>query len=90
MKKGMIKKIILSLLSCSHRHGNNMCSFYNGRYYQFSSVSGYNGRYYQFSSVSGYNAGRPSEIIPSCTLTTIDVNAEDTKSMYSFEQIYFE
>lgn len=36
------------------------------------------------SSVSGYNAGRPSEIIPSCTLTTIDVNAEDTKSMYSF------
>ena len=77
MKKGMIKKIILSLLSCSHRHGNNMCSFYNGRYYQFSSVS-------------GYNAGRPSEIIPSSTLTTIDVNAEDTKSMYSFEQIYFE
>ncbi len=77
MKKGMIKKIILSLLSCSHRHGNNMCSFYNGRYYQLSSVS-------------GYNAGRPSEIIPSCTLTTIDINAEDTKSMYSFEQIYFE
>lgn len=77
MKKGMIKKIILSLLSCSHRHGNNMCSFYNGRYYQLSSVS-------------GYNAGRPSEIISSCTLTTIDVNAEDTKSMYSFEQIYFE
>ncbi len=67
----------IALLSCSHQHGNNMCSFYNDRYYQLSSVS-------------GYSAGRPSEIIPSCTLTSIDVNAKDTQSMYSFEQIYFE
>lgn len=67
----------IALLSCSHQHGNNMCSFYNEKYYQLSSVS-------------GYNAGRPAEIIPSCTLTTIDVNAYDVKSMYTFEQIYFE
>ncbi len=67
----------ITLLSCSHQHGNNMCSFYNDRYYQLSSVS-------------GYNAGRPAEIIPSCTLTEIDVNSDDVKSMYTFNQIYFE
>ena len=67
----------ITLLSCSHQHGNNMCSYYNDRYYQLSSVS-------------GYNAGRPDEIIPSCTLTVIDVNSDDVKSMYTFNQIYFE
>lgn len=67
----------ITLLSCSHQHGNNMSSFYNGRYYQLSSPS-------------GYNAGRPQEIIPSCTLTKINVNFENAESMYEFEQIYFE
>lgn len=67
----------IALISCSHQHGNNMCSFYNGRYYQLSSVS-------------GYNAGRPADIIPSCTLTTIDVNSKDAEAVYEFEQIYFE
>ena len=67
----------IALLSCSHQHGNNMCSFYSGRYFQLSSPS-------------GYNAGRPQEIVPSCTLTTINVNSENVESMYEFEQIYFE
>lgn len=67
----------ITLLSCAHQHGNNMCSFYNNRYYQLSSVS-------------GYSAGRRTEIVPSCTLTTIDVNVDDVQSMYEFEQIYFE
>ncbi len=26
----------ISLISCGHQHSNNMCSFYNGRYYQLS------------------------------------------------------
>lgn len=67
----------IMLLSCAHQHGNNMCSYYNGRYYQLSSVS-------------GYNAGRPDGVIPSCTLTTINVNCDDAEQMYSFKQIFFE
>lgn len=67
----------ITLLSCGHQHGNNMCTYYNDRYYQLSTVS-------------GYNAGRPDDMMPGCTLTTIDVNAPDIKSMYAFEQIYFE
>lgn len=64
----------ISLLSCAHQHSNNMCSFYNGRYYQLSSVS-------------GYSAGYGDFITPSCTLTTINTNEDDVRSMYSFEQI---
>lgn len=64
----------ISLLSCAHQHSNNMCSFYNGRYYQLSSVS-------------GYSAGRNDFIVPSCTLTTIDVLDDNPQSMYTFEQI---
>lgn len=67
----------ITLLSCAHQHGNNMCSFYNGRYYQLSTVS-------------GYNAGRPAEAVPGCTLTTIDVNCDNVEQMYNFEQINFE
>ncbi|MCM1508546.1 MAG: metallophosphoesterase [Ruminococcus flavefaciens] len=67
----------ITLLSCAHQHGNNMCTFYNNRYYQLSSVS-------------GYSAGRPDYLIPSCTLTTIDVNADNAKAMYDFEQIFYE
>lgn len=67
----------ITLLSCAHQHGNNMCTYYNDRYYQLSCVS-------------GYNAGRPDYMIPSCTLTTIDVNADDAESMYEFEQIFYE
>ena len=29
----------ITLISCGHQHSNNKCSFYNGRYYQLSSVS---------------------------------------------------
>lgn len=31
----------ISLISCGHQHSNNMCTFYDERYYQLSSVSGY-------------------------------------------------
>ena len=64
----------ITLLSCGHQHSNNMCSFYNGRYYQLSSVS-------------GYSAGRNDFIVPSCTLTTINTLDDNPKTMYSFEQI---
>lgn len=64
----------ITLISCAHQHSNNMCSFYSGRYYQLSSVS-------------GYNAGRNDFINPSCTLTTINTLDDNTQTMYSFEQI---
>ena len=64
----------ISLISCAHQHSNNMCSFYNGRWYQLSSVS-------------GYSAGRDDFIEPSVTLTSIDVTADNYKDMYTFEQI---
>ena len=64
----------ISLISCAHQHSNNMCSFYNGRWYQLSSVS-------------GYSAGRDDFIEPSVTLTSIDVTADNFKDMYTFEQI---
>lgn len=64
----------ITLISCGHQHSNNMCSFYNGRYYQLSSVS-------------GYSAGRDDFIYPSCTLTTINTNDDNAQTMYSFEQI---
>ncbi len=64
----------ISLLSIGHVHSNNMCHFYNGRYYQLSSVS-------------GYNASHDEEMIPSCTLTVIDVTEENAKEMYQFFKI---
>ena len=64
----------ISLISCAHQHSNNMCSFYEGRWYQLSSVS-------------GYSAGRDDFIVPSVTLTKIDVTADNAKDMYAFEQI---
>lgn len=64
----------ISLISTGHIHSDNMCSFYNNRYYQLSSVSGYSAAHHDF-------------IIPSCTLTVIDTNAADTQSMYTFEKI---
>ncbi len=64
----------ISLLSIGHVHSNNMCHFYNGRYYQLSSVS-------------GYNASHPEDMTPSCTLTVIDVTEENTKDMYHFEKV---
>jgi hypothetical protein len=64
----------ISLISCAHQHSNNMCSYYNGRYYQLSSAG-------------GYSAGRQDFITPSCTLTTINVNENDTQNMYTFKQI---
>lgn len=64
----------ITLISCAHQHSNNMCSFYNGRYYQLSSVS-------------GYGAGRDDYIELSCTLTVINTLDENAKTMYSFEQI---
>ena len=64
----------ISLLSCGHVHSNNMCSYYNGRYYQLSAVS-------------GYNASHDDFIIPSCTLTVIDTLSNDVQNMYQFEQL---
>ncbi len=64
----------ISLVSIGHVHSNNMCHFYNGRYYQLSSVS-------------GYNASHPEDLIPSCTLTVIDVTEENAKEMYHFEKV---
>ncbi len=63
----------ITLLSAAHIHSDNMCSFYNNRYYQLSSAG-------------GYSAGRNEEIVPSCTLITIDTNESNTESMYSFEK----
>ena len=51
-----------------------MCTFYDERYYQLSSVSGYSASYDEF-------------IMPSFTLTTIDTTSAETQSMYTFEQI---
>lgn len=64
----------ISLVSIGHVHSNNMSSFYNNRYYQLSSVS-------------GYNASHPDDMIPSFTLTVIDVTEENTKDMYQFSKI---
>lgn len=64
----------ITLISCAHQHSNNMCSFYNGRYYQLSSAG-------------GYSAGRHDFIYPSCTLTVINTLDDNAKTMYSFEQI---
>lgn len=64
----------ITLISCAHQHSNNMCSFYNGRYYQLSSVS-------------GYSADCRDFITPSCTLTTINTNDDNVQTMYDFEQI---
>lgn len=64
----------ISLLSIGHVHSNNMCSFYNGRYYQLSSIG-------------GYNAIHSDDMVPSCTLNVIDVTKENTKEMYHFEKV---
>ena len=64
----------ISLVSIGHVHSNNMCHFYNGRYYQLSSVS-------------GYNASHPSDMIPSCTLTVIDVTETNIQEMYQFSKV---
>lgn len=64
----------ITLLSCAHQHGNNMCTFYKDRYYQLSTVS-------------GFGAGRPDYMVPACTYMTIHVNENDVKAMYEFEQI---
>lgn len=66
----------ISLISCAHQHSNNMCSFYDSRYYQLSSCS-------------GYGAGHHDFITPCCTLTTIDVNDDNAQTMYSFEELRF-
>ena len=64
----------ISLISIGHVHSNNMCHFYNGRYYQLSSVS-------------GYNASHPEDMIPSCTLTVIDVTENNKQKMYRFSKV---
>lgn len=64
----------ISLISCGHQHSNNMCSFYNGRYYQLCHAS-------------GYSAGRDDFITPAVTEITINVTDGNTQTMYEFEQI---
>lgn len=64
----------ISLISIGHIHSNNMCHYYNGRYYQLSSIS-------------GYNASHPDDLIPSCTLTVIDVTETNAQDMYQFSKV---
>ena len=65
---------LLTLISCGHQHGNDVCSFYGGRYYQLSSPS-------------GYTAWMPKDVSPTVTLTTINVLEENPKLIYHFEKI---
>ncbi len=69
------KNEYISLISVGHIHSNYMANFYNGRYYQLSSVSGYNAGY------KGLN------VPPSCTLTVIDTTKTNTNEMYHFERV---
>lgn len=64
----------ITLISCAHQHSNNMCSFYNGRYYQLSSLG-------------GYGAVGSGNMTPSFTVTTIDTKADKTEELYNFEQV---
>lgn len=64
----------ISLISCGHQHSNNMCAFYNGRYYQLCHAS-------------GYSAGRDDFITPAVTEIDIDVTDNNTQTMYAFNQI---
>ena len=65
---------LLTLISNGHQHGNDLCSHYNGRYYQLSSPS-------------GYTAWMPKEVSPSVTLTTIDTQESNPQLAYHFEKI---
>ena len=67
---------LLTLVSCGHQHGNDLCSLYEGRYYQLSSPS-------------GYSAWMPEGVSPSVTLTTINTLASEVADIYAFEKIYF-
>ncbi len=66
---------LLTLISCGHQHGNDLCSYYEGRYYQLSSPS-------------GYSAWMPKDVSPSVTLTTINALAVSVEDTYAFEKIY--
>ncbi len=65
----------ISLLSVGHIHSNDMATYYNGRYYQLSSISGYNAGYYA------------KAVSPACTLTVIDTTEQETVEMYHFEKV---
>lgn len=65
---------LIGLLSVGHQHGNSLCSFYSGRYYELSSPS-------------GYSAWMPSGTWPSVTLTEINALASSVKDAYKFEKI---
>ncbi|MBO5773335.1 MAG: metallophosphoesterase [Clostridia bacterium] len=67
---------LLTLVSCGHQHGNDLCSLYEGRYYQLSSPS-------------GYSAWMPEGVNPSVTLTTINTLAPSIDGLYAFEKIYY-
>lgn len=64
----------ITLISCGHQHSNNMCAYYNDRYYQLSHTS-------------GYSASRDNFITPSVTEILIDVTDSNTETMYAFNQI---
>lgn len=64
----------ITLISCGHQHSNNMCTYYNDRYYQLSHTS-------------GYSASRDDFITPSVTEISIDVTDSNTQTMYEFNQI---
>ena len=64
----------IGLISVGHVHSNNMAYYYNGRYYQLSSLGGY-------GAVGSDNTS------PSYTLTTVDLTATDSRTAYAFEKL---
>lgn len=66
---------LLTLVSCGHQHGNDVCAYYEGRYYQLSSPS-------------GYTAWMPEDVTPTATLTIINVLEESVEDAYHFEKVW--
>lgn len=64
----------IGLISVGHVHSNNMAYYYNGRYYQLSSLGGY-------GAVGSDNTS------PSYTLTTVDLTTTDSRTAYAFEKL---
>lgn len=65
---------LLTLISNGHQHGNDLCAYYEGRYYQLSSPS-------------GYTAWMPEDVTPTATLTVINTLEDDPQQMYHFEKL---
>ena len=64
----------IKLLSVGHQHGNSLCAYFEGRYYELASPS-------------GYSAWRPEGVNPSVTTITINVEEDLAENIYRFEKI---